>query len=314
MQNITQIQIKIKERKTETGFCPFCNDKNPKFISEELVENGDKYAKYGILVGIHLFPFLCLKNSANILKFDDDSPTQKINDEENGIFGKHELLVESENHDEVMGDMDEKHIKRIIDAYAWRYEKLLKLKDVNYVLIYKNHGKTSGASQKHPHSQIAGLNIVPKKIIARESQSYYDDGKKCKYCKMVKIESSSNRNIFVDENVVAFCSFAPKTSYEVRILPKRHVTNLCELNSDERLSIAKAMKKVTLKLKELKVDYNFFIHSGISKMHLNITFRTRGLMPWGSIEWGGLELSSDIHVVSVSPEDAAKFYNDKVEL
>ena len=77
-----------------------------------------------------------------------------------------------------------------------------------------------------------------------------------------------------------------------------------ELEENELMDLALALKKILVKLKKINASYNFFIHYSPEKenlhFHIEITPRIA--------TWGGFEISTDATINSVLPEDAARFY------
>ena len=58
------------------------------------------------------------------------------------------------------------HVLDHLDAYLERYRDLRGDTRFEYALLFRNHGRTAGASLSHPHSQLIALPVVPKR--ARE--------------------------------------------------------------------------------------------------------------------------------------------------
>jgi UDPglucose--hexose-1-phosphate uridylyltransferase len=78
--------------------------------------------------------------------------------------GHHEVLVESPNHDEDPADAELPQLGHLINAYVDRLRELSTKTYVQYVQIFRNHGKEAGASLSHAHSQIIAMPFVPRTI------------------------------------------------------------------------------------------------------------------------------------------------------
>jgi len=217
-------------------------------------------------------------------------------------YGIHEVIVETNHHKSQLWDLPVSHIREILDVYKFRISHLSKLKDIKYVDVFKNHGKDAGTSLIHSHTQVMALPQIPS--LVKEKIMAVKKYKKCPYCDIIKLESKSKRKIFETRNVIAFAPFASNFNYEAWVFTKQHKRTMEELEENELMDLATALKKIIVKLKKLNVSYNFYIHYSPEKenlhFHVEITPRIA--------TWGGFELSTNAVINSVMPEDAAKFY------
>ena len=109
-----------------------------------------------------------------------------------------------------------------------------------------------------------------------------------------------------DKHVIAFTPYASIHNYEIWIMPKRHLDNMTVLNNTERISFAKILKKILLKVEELGLPYNYYFHQVINDEDQHLYMK---ITPRGSV-WAGVEIGSGVIINSVSPEDAAEFYRE----
>lgn len=262
--------------------------------------------------------FFCPENIKSNLIVDKIGPAKKwhaisikniypaVSPDNKNAYGYQEVIIDTPNHNQEMGDLSIEQIKNILNLYSKRTKAISKDKKIDYILCFKNQGSKAGASKAHAHSQIFATAILPPEIeeelhIAHE---YEKELGVCPYCKIAKSEGQSERKIFSDKNIVAIAPFASQFHYEAWIFTKRHLDNITSLNQDEINSLAKAIKKITSKLKELDLSFNFFLHQVISDSNQHFCLK---IQPRNSI-WGGVELGSGLVINSVSPEEAAKFY------
>lgn len=217
-------------------------------------------------------------------------------------YGRHEIIVETNEHQKQLVDLDEEEIKEILMVYSNRIELLEKEPNTAYVSVFKNSGKEAGTSLVHSHSQIISLNILPTEVQHKINAT--KKFKSCPYCEVLKTESKGARAVYENETVTVFTPYAPRFNYEVWLFPKKHCKRLKEFSEKETRDMTKAIKKIILKLKEIKADYNmaiFYSPQG-EDMHFHIQILPR------IAEWAGFELGSGIVVNTVSPEEAAIFY------
>lgn len=224
-------------------------------------------------------------------------------------YGVQEVIVETPEHAKELGQLSEEQIEAVLKMYIQRTVHLARNKKLDYILCFKNQGSKAGASIAHAHSQVFATHILPPDIQEEllAAKLYQTENNTCPYCDIIKKESKSKRKIFSDKNVVAIAPYASQYHYEAWIFTKRHLDNITRLTPDEIKSFAIALKKILTKLNELNLSFNFFLHQVISNKEQHFYLK---IQPRDSI-WAGVELGSGLVINSVSPEEAAKFYNKK---
>lgn len=282
-------ETKVKEPKL-CVFCPGNENLTPPEIGR-IEKNG----KWIFRWFPNKFPFVEQKGSAKI-KTKNKFFTSSAG------YGTHEVIADTNKHNIQLWDTKTEHIKLLLEVIKERINRLEKLKNIKYVLVFKNHGEKAGTSIIHSHVQLAAISNIPPAI--REEISAIKKYKKCPYCDIVRIERKSKRKCFENKNFVAFTPYASRFNYEVWIFPKRHVKTLNELKDNEMSDLADILKKILLKLKELNLSYNFHLHYSPQKenLHFHIEVTPRIAV------WAGFEFSSGVTINSVMPELAAEFY------
>lgn len=229
--------------------------------------------------------------------------------------GFHELVI-SRDHARSLGMMTDREAELVLRAYQARY---LALKDdacVEYVSIFHNHGRMSGATISHPHSQIIAIPVVPPDI-ARSLKGAADYARKhgsCVHCVIMEYELKERvRVVYENERFAVVTPYASKTAFEMRIYPKRHGAHFEAITDTDRLLLANAMRTALAKLANgLKnPDFNFFLHTaptGDSHQfdHYHWHFE---IVPKTAI-WAGFEIGTGIEISTIAPEAAAEFLRD----
>lgn len=182
--------------------------------------------------------------------------------------------------------------------YVSRIDFLSRIPGVDWVAVFKNHGRDAGASLFHSHSQVAAIGITPL-AVAEEVSACKRFGS-CAYCRIIDIEKGSLRKCFENNSFVAFAPYASRFNYEIWIFPKKHITAFTDIDSSGLGELADILKRVLDKLKSINAPYNFVLHYSGVHAHIEITPRLA--------HWAGFEFASGIIINSVSPEDAASFY------
>ncbi len=287
-----QFKQEIQEKNNDNCFfCPGNESKTP----DEITRKENKKGWY-----MRVFPN----------KYPAVSNGNRISTETHNSFftfadavGHHEIVVETAAHDKEIWDLNEKRLLEVIKIYKERILELKKDKTTKYVSVFKNQGREAGASIQHSHSQIISYNIIPPLITKKEKacQNYND----CPYCKIIKAEENSPREVFKDSNAICFTPYAPRFLFEAWILPRRHVIGIEELNEEELKSINKALLIILKKLKKLNAPFNYHIHYGIKNMHFHIEITPR------LSKWAGFEFATETYINPISPEQSADYYKKR---
>ena len=230
-------------------------------------------------------------------------------------YGHHEIVIESPQHYQTLATMEVEAVSAIIEAYRQRYLALMKIRENLWVVIFRNHGKSAGASLRHPHSQIIATPIVPRhrRWHEDEAQRYFDEWGSCAYCDMLEFEQHERHRV-VDENdlFLAFIPFAAEVPFEVVILPKTHQSEFGAITPAQVSAFAAILKEVLAKLyKKLNnPDYNYAIITAARykvdepQLHWYCEIRPRLTTP------AGFEMGSGISINPSLPEGDADFLNE----
>ncbi|KKR91236.1 MAG: UDP-glucose-hexose-1-phosphateuridylyltransfera se [Candidatus Falkowbacteria bacterium GW2011_GWA2_41_14] len=261
--------------------CPFCPEKiNQKNIVDQID------APEGKITSVkNIFPAVTLDN--------------------NQAYGAQEVIVETPDHQKELHDLSAEQIENLLRMYAKRTDGLSKVKNIEYILCFKNQGSKAGASIIHAHSQIFATDIIPPDIREelKVSYDYQLANKTCAYCDIIKKEMASPRAIYEDKFIACFAPYASQYHYESWIFTKRHLDNITKFNNDEFAACAKILKKILLKLSQLNLSFNYFLHQVISDSNQHFYIK---IQPRDSV-WAGVELGSGLVINSIAPEEAAKF-------
>jgi UDPglucose--hexose-1-phosphate uridylyltransferase len=205
--------------------------------------------------------------------------------------GMHEVIVETDEHGNLFQDFPEEQLQLILEAYKNRFKFFTENNE--YAFLFKNHGRGSGASIDHEHSQIIGLPFVPE-LIQKESDYC---GKKCFFC-------NPGNPIF---ETVFFKIIAPpfaRFPLEVWVVPKRHVKTFLELTEEEGKDLMNVLKKIIAKEYEKSKDYTIAFHSGFKgkDFHFHVEFYPRPNV------WGGIELGTGVIINTKTEEDVKELF------
>jgi len=224
--------------------------------------------------------------------------------------GFHEIII-TRDHYKHLALLSLKKIEEVLRAYQQRFLTLMEDKCANYIFVFHNHGLEAGSTISHPHSQLIALPVVPAYISRslRGAKEYYDEHRKCVHCLMLEWEKEERRCIFQNEHFIVFSPFVPRVNFEIRIYPRKHQSNFEKITDVERKYLAEALWQALHRLYGALNDpaYNFFIHTApcdgkdYSYYHWHIE-----ILPKTST-WAGIELGTEVEIITVKPEEVAKF-------
>ena len=224
-------------------------------------------------------------------------------------IGYHYVVVLSQKHTIDVSEIGSEQWTNILTTVQDKSRWLYSQKHVSYVAVYMNHGVEAGAEIEHPHLQIVSLPTVPPVIEAEAKFMKKPLREKgiCPMCVIVKEEESSKRIIGKTENFVTFAPWASKHPYEYWIFPRQHEVSFVKSTQKGISELSEVIHKSIESLTKTLgiVAFNLVVHSSPEKktskqIHWHIEIYPR-------LETKtGLEISSNIQVNKILPEEAAK--------
>ena len=220
-------------------------------------------------------------------------------------YGSHEVLVETNVHGKSFPDFKIKEMNEYLDVVSERINGLEADSGVEYVSVFKNHGKSSGASLSHSHTQILSTPFTPRLIEekAAASRRHRKLLGNCGYCDVAERESKTARTIRDGKNMVSFAPYASRYPFEAWIMPKKHVERLEDLNKTQKNEMSSHMISLLKSLKEKLGDpsYNLILYYSPKSLGLHLHWE---IIPRLS-NWAGFELGTEIIINTMPPEQAA---------
>ena len=206
----------------------------------------------------------------DVYEYDNDFPALSQNppdpdDVANDFFkvkqayGKCEVILYSPEHTVTLPELPTEHIKKLVDLWVERFNVISSDENIKYVFIFENRGDVVGVTMPHPHGQIYGYSIVPKKLELEidSAKEYYKENDKCIFCQMLDKETEDGRRIvFESEHFTVFLPFFGEYPYGVYIMSKRHIDNISQFTEEEKADFAEVLRLTTGMLDSL-FDYKF---------------------------------------------------------
>jgi UDPglucose--hexose-1-phosphate uridylyltransferase len=232
-----------------------------------------------------------------------------------GGCGAHEVIVESPEHNTVLGQQPVEQVELVLSTLQLRYRDLMRDRRFQTVILFKNHGLGAGTSLQHPHWQLIATPVVPRllRVQHTEAEEYFDRQGACLFCVMLERElEAESRIVASNDDYVAFLPFASHVPFETWIMPRRPQPSFTLVEPRQVRSLAELLKIALLKL-----------HSGLDNPDFNLTIDDvpRGDEDKEYFRWhtrilprlstpAGFELGSGMSINTVLPEDAAAFLRE----
>ena len=291
--------------------CPFCPGREELTPPEVLAyrQNGGtpNSRDWALRVVPNKFPALQVEGGL-------DREGDGMFDRMNGI-GAHEVIIETPDHDKTFASMSELEIERVLSAFRERVLDLKQDHRLRYILVFKNHGATAGATLEHAHSQLIALPVVPD-FVREEiegARRHFEAKERCVFCDIIRQELTAGvRVIQENADIVALAPYAPRFPFETWLVPRRHGSRFEEAAPHEFQSLARLLKALLMRMNRAleSPSYNLIVHSSpfseetgaFYHWHLELMPR---LTKVAGFEWG-----TGFYINPTSPEEAARVLRD----
>lgn len=304
----------IEKHASLGGFCPLCpgneNTTPPEVLAYRLggVQTANSPG-WQVRVVPNKYPAL-------VIEGDLEKEGEGLYDRMNGI-GAHEVIIESPHHEESLGNMAPEHIFFVFKAFKERIVDLEKDHRFRYVMVFKNFGRAAGASLEHSHSQLIALPILPRMIVSElaGALSYFQYKERCVFCDIIRQEMQQNiRVVCQNDHFITITPFAPRTPFEMWVLPKQHSSAYSRLDDFLLSSLASLFSETLRRLNGCipNVPYNFVLHTdplrsgGVEHYHWHFEIVPK-LTSIAGFEWG-----SGFYINPIPPEEAAEYLRESL--
>lgn len=225
-------------------------------------------------------------------------------------FGVHEVIIESTDHEPGLINQTDWQVEEILWAWRSRFLGLRADTRLKYIQIFKNKGRTGGASLEHTHSQLVAVPLVPAEI-AQELAGLHDYRKNrgtCAFCDMVQQETArQDRVVLENERFVCFTPYASRFPFEMWILPKQHQADFSQIGEADIRKLAPVLRGALAKLAGTVCDppYNMVLHTAPVNVGGDIFYHWHiEILPRLTII-AGYELGTGYYINPTPPEIAA---------
>jgi UDPglucose--hexose-1-phosphate uridylyltransferase len=301
----------VEKTSTKSGFCPLCPG-NEKTTPPEVLRYGNQsHAPNSPGWTLRVVPN---KYPALVIEGELGKVGEGLYDKMNGI-GAHEVIIETPNHEEGFSDLSIENMVHVLFAYRDRIIDLAHDSRFQYVMVFKNHGKAAGASLEHSHSQLVALPILPRMIVSEleGSNAYYRYKERCIFCDIIHQElRDKTRLVCENEQFLVIAPFAPRSPFEMWILPKHHNSSYISLDEYSYRLLANVFSECLKRLNACipNAPYNFVLHTAPLRSQPLDYFHWHFEIVPKLTQIAGFEWGSGFYINPTPPEDAAKYLRD----
>ena len=302
----------VEKNATKGGFCPLCPGNENTTPPEVLSYSGSAGHQpnrpgWELRVVPNKYPALIIEGNLN-------KEGEGLYDRMNGI-GAHEVIIETPDHHETFTTLPPERMRKVFWAYRDRLVDLGQDPRFRYVMVFKNFGAAAGASLEHSHSQLIALPIVPRMISSEleGSLSYYKYKERCIFCDIIRQEINQDlRVVAQNELFIAIVPYAPRSPFEMWVLPKRHASSYLAMDDAHFTALSQIFSECMRRLDKCipGVPYNFVLHGAplrsqpLEHYHWHFEIMPKLTMIAG-FEWG-----SGFYINPIPPEEAARFLKE----
>lgn len=225
-------------------------------------------------------------------------------------YGEQELVIECPEHDLDLPDLPLLHLARLLGVYRDRLRALSAREGVAHVALFRNRGRRAGSSQPHPHAQlvatqVAGREQATRWRLAREYHKKHGENLLTSTLRQ-EIELG-HRVVAESEHFVALTPFAPHGPYELWLAPRqpqRCFRAVPDADLDDLAALLSRCIRAALSASGRSAYNLVFRLPPARALEHAAAFWTLEIRPRGGGP-AGLELTSGLDVVAVSPEECA---------
>lgn len=225
-------------------------------------------------------------------------------------FGAHEIIIDIPRHLTSISQWNQDDIFGWLKTLQSRFHDLRGDKRLQYISLFKNEGYDAGATMEHSHTQLLALPLIPEREAHyyRRSREHYSIHSKALLTSLAEAEWSEGTRWIADQQ--GFGVYAPYGSsfaFETMIVSMDGVSfGDLSLSGFETLKnlIYRVVQALRIQLGEVAYNLSFItqpLHADDTRAFpfaLRITPRM--------YRFGGFEVSSQMMINPVSPEEAAE--------
>lgn len=226
-------------------------------------------------------------------------------------LGAHEVIVETPIHDQPLQTLDADHVWRVLWAWRTRIQDLKRDSRFASIVIFKNHGRSSGARFDHSHSQLSAFPLIPSALSdkVQGAARHMAIGGTCVFCDLIAQELKDGRRVISEgDAILAIAPYASRVPFETWLLPRDHAPRFEEATDATLQSMASTFGSVMARIDWAleRPAYNCVLHTAPLSGQADAAFHWHLEIIPRVTRFSGLEWGAGVHRNPVAPEEAAE--------
>ncbi len=226
--------------------------------------------------------------------------------------GYHEVVV-LPSHTKSLALLSPETLQNLVRLFVLRHNSLFEDKKIKQVMIFHNWKEKAGATVFHPHCQIIASPVVGTTFSSAKMtrlRNLYHKWKKCPFCYLQSQElRKKTRILYQNKEFVVISPFAPRSSFELIISSKTHLSSFFDFKEKHIQALAQALGLALYKIHKGLGDpaLNFYIHTAprgyfsSPYFHWHLTILPRLRIP------AGFEAGANIFISTILPEKVVEY-------
>lgn len=163
-------------------------------------------------------------------------------------YGRCEVILYSPEHEKTVSELSDENMEALARVWRETFVDFKKDKQIKYVMIFENRGEAVGVTMPHPHGQVYGYSVLPKKLELelKSASEHFKQNYTCLYCRLLDAEKrAEKRVIFENEHFAVVLPFFTEYPYGVYVFSKRHVPSIDEMTDEELRTLGITVRDVS---------------------------------------------------------------------
>lgn len=227
-------------------------------------------------------------------------------------FGTHEVIIETPLHNHTPATMPLEQWREAVRMYQSRLRTLAGNPRYACLLLFRNEGRTAGASLEHPHAQLVALPFVPP-VWERQLEGAHryraEHGRNLFEAILEYEHREGVRLVQATAKFTAFVPYFARAPFEVWIMPNTQQAHFQQVRDTEREAFAQVLQEVLQRIDTVlgAPPYNFMLFTAPLHVPTETEFWWYlRIVPRLTID-AGFEIGSGVGINITAPEDSARY-------
>lgn len=170
------------------------------------------------------------------------------------VHGTCRVICFSPRHNTTLAELSQEEMNMVFEMWNKEFHALSSDPVIQNVLMFENKGKVIGVSNPHPHGQIYATGYVPRIVDIQKKSfaDYFKANDRHLLLDLVKEEQKYGKRIVEEnEHFIVFVPYFARFVFETYIVPKRHVTQITDLDQEEIDSLSVIFRNTVIRFDNL---------------------------------------------------------------